>query len=165
MRRPVAIFAALLAAGAILAGCGGSGAASTPAPGISGTSTTSTTGAGNGTSTSRAASPPASEATHAPSATHTPHGTSPGDDGGGVDHPAGFWYGTDSWPVTMSATAPYTIPYTGGAYGGYIGMAGNWARWQGCRTGNFLAWSGSNSVQADTNHTRYRRGIGTGGYW
>jgi hypothetical protein len=44
-------------------------------------------------------------------------------------------------------------------------MAGNWARWLGCSTGNFLAWSGANSQQADTNYTRYGKGIGTGVYW
>jgi hypothetical protein len=31
------------------------------------------------------------------------------------------------------------------------------ARWQGCGTGNFLAWSSANSQQADANFTRYGR--------
>jgi len=44
-------------------------------------------------------------------------------------------------------------------------MAGNWARWQGCRTGNFLAWSAANAQQAGTNHAKYARGIGTAVYW
>jgi hypothetical protein len=82
-----------------------------------------------------------------------------------VDGPAGFWYGSDSWPIPVSGGAPYITPGTGGGYGGYVGMAGNWARWQGCGTGNFLAWSAANSQQADANYTRYGLGIGTGVYW
>ena len=52
-----------------------------------------------------------------------------------------------------------------GHYSGYIGMAGNWARTEGCKTGNFLAWSSANSAQANTNYTKYHGGIGTGVYW
>jgi len=81
------------------------------------------------------------------------------------DSPAGFYYGTDSWNVSGTGSAPYHEPVIGGAYGGYIGMAGNWARWAGCRTGNFLAWSSANSAQANVNYTRYHVGIGTGVYW
>ena len=81
--------------------------------------------------------------------------------GGG---PAGFWYGTDSWPVPVSGRAPYIEPGTGGAYGGYIGMTGSWSYWLGCR-GGFLAWSSANSAQADTNYTTYGMGIGTAVYW
>ena len=44
-------------------------------------------------------------------------------------------------------------------------MAGNWARMEGCKTGNFLAWSSTNSAQANTNYTKYHVGIGTGVYW
>ena len=44
-------------------------------------------------------------------------------------------------------------------------MAGNWARWAGCKTGNFLAWSSANSAQANVNYTKYHLGIGTGVYW
>ena len=44
-------------------------------------------------------------------------------------------------------------------------MAGNWARTEGCKTGNFLAWSPTNSAQANTNYTKYHVGIGTGVYW
>ena len=82
-----------------------------------------------------------------------------------IDGPAGFWFGSDSWPIPVGGRAPYSTPRIGGAYGGYVGMAGNWARWLGCSTGNFLAWSGANSQQADANYSRYRRGIGTGLYW
>jgi hypothetical protein len=78
---------------------------------------------------------------------------------------AGFIYGTDSWPVPGTGTAPYHEPVTGGAYGGYIGMAGNWARTIGCSTGNFLAWAPANSAQANVNFTTYHIGIGTGVYW
>jgi hypothetical protein len=48
------------------------------------------------------------------------------------DGPPGFWWGTDSLPVTVPGSAPYTMPYLGGAYGGYIGMTGNWAYWLNC---------------------------------
>ena len=44
-------------------------------------------------------------------------------------------------------------------------MAGNWARVEGCKTGNMLAWSATNSAQADTNYTKNHLGIGTGVYW
>ena len=44
-------------------------------------------------------------------------------------------------------------------------MAGNWARVEGCKTGNFLAWSAANSAEANTNYTKYHGGIGTGVYW
>jgi hypothetical protein len=30
-----------------------------------------------------------------------------------------------------AGTGPYAEPVLGGAYGGYIGKAGNWAQWQG----------------------------------
>lgn len=79
------------------------------------------------------------------------------------DHPAGFWYGTDSWPITISGSAPYAEPRIGGAYGGYIGMTGNWARWIGC--GGRLAWSSADAAAANTNHTTYGKGIGVGVYW
>jgi len=80
------------------------------------------------------------------------------------DSPAGFWYGTDSLPVTISGSAPYQEPKTGGSYGGYIGMTGSWAYWLGCR-GGFLAWAPTNVQQANTNYTSYGRGIGLGVYW
>ena len=38
--------------------------------------------------------------------------------------PTGFWSGSDSWPVPVSGSAPYRAPGIGGAYGGYVGMAG-----------------------------------------
>jgi len=81
------------------------------------------------------------------------------------DSPSGFWYGTDSWHITVSGKAPYNEPVTGGKYGGYIGMAGNWAHWLGCSTGNFLAWSSVNAAQASVNYTSYHLGVGTGVYW
>src|SRR5262249_4686849 len=43
----------------------------------------------------------------------------------GQPGPRGFWYGTDSFPVTVSGSAPYAEPQIGGKYGGYIGMTGN----------------------------------------
>jgi hypothetical protein len=79
------------------------------------------------------------------------------------DGPTGFWYGTDSTTVTVSGHAPYSEPVIGGAYGGYIGMTGNWSEWLGC--GTHGAWSATNSAQADTNYNTYHKGIGTGVYW
>jgi len=77
--------------------------------------------------------------------------------------PPGFWYGTDSFPMTVSGTAPYSEPQIGAAYGGYIGMTGNWATWQHC--GDKVAWSPTNSADANTDFTTYHKGIGTGVYW
>jgi hypothetical protein len=77
----------------------------------------------------------------------------------------GFSYGTDSWPVAGTGSAPFTEPVTGGSYGGYMGMAGNWARWAGCKTGNFLAWAPANANQANENYVKYHIGVGVGVYW
>src|ERR1700750_289078 len=61
------------------------------------------------------------------------------------DAPPGFWWGTDSCNVSVPGKAPYTMPFLGGAYGGYIGMTGNWAYWQGRRRpGKFLCHSSTN---------------------
>jgi len=81
------------------------------------------------------------------------------------DLPAGFVYGTDSWPITISSSPPYREPRVSAnpVYGGYIGMTGNWARWQGC--GGNLAWSTADSSAARTNYTTYHKGIGVGVYW
>jgi hypothetical protein len=81
-----------------------------------------------------------------------------------ADSPAGFWYGSDSWPVPVTGNGPYSEPRIGGSYGGYVGMIGNWAYWFGCH-GAFLAWSGANSAEANVDRSRYRQGIGTGVYW
>ncbi len=78
--------------------------------------------------------------------------------------PTGFWFGSDSWPIPVSGSAPYRAPGIGGVYGGYVGMAGSWSYWLGCH-GGFLAWSSANSAQADTNYTKYGQGIGTAVYW
>ncbi|HEY6277078.1 MAG TPA: hypothetical protein VIX86_12175 [Streptosporangiaceae bacterium] len=80
-----------------------------------------------------------------------------------ADQPAGFWYGTDSRTITISGSAPYQEPVIGGPYGGYIGMAGNWAVLAGCH--KIVVWSAANSAQADTNFTAHHLGIGTGVYW
>lgn len=84
----------------------------------------------------------------------------------GGDGPPGFWWGTDSWPVTVPGGAPYSMPFLGGAYGGYIGMTGNWAYWLGCSgQAHFLAFSAANYAQAHTNYVSYRSGVGAGAYW
>jgi hypothetical protein len=80
------------------------------------------------------------------------------------DAPPGFWWGTDSLPVTVSGSAPYSMPRLGGAYGGYIGMTGSWSYWLGCK-GGFIAFSSTNAAQAHTNYVTYHRGIGDGAYW
>ena len=77
----------------------------------------------------------------------------------------GFAYGTDSWPVSGTGSAPFNEPVTGSGYGGYMGMAGNWARWGGCKTGNFLAWAPANANQANENYVKYHIGVGVGVYW
>jgi hypothetical protein len=82
-----------------------------------------------------------------------------------ADSPAGFLYGTDSWPVTIASGSPSQAPVVGGDYGGYMGMAGNWARTEGCKTGNFLAWTPVNAGSANANYVRYGIGTGTGVYW
>jgi hypothetical protein len=82
-----------------------------------------------------------------------------------ADSPAGFLYGTDSWPITIARSSPYQAPVVGGSYGGYMGMAGNWARSEGCKTGNFLAWTPVNAGQANANYRGYGTGTGTGVYW
>ena len=40
-----------------------------------------------------------------------------------ADGPSGFYYGTDSWPTSVTGTGPYYEPVIGAGYGGYIGMA------------------------------------------
>ena len=82
------------------------------------------------------------------------------------DGPPGFWWGTDSWPVSVPGGAPYRMPYLGGAYGGYIGMTGNWAYWLGVSgPEHFIAFSAKNAAQAHTNYVKYGKGIGVGAYW
>jgi hypothetical protein len=77
--------------------------------------------------------------------------------------PAGFWSGTDSTGITIPGPAPYREPAIGGAYGGYIGMAGNWATWQHC--GKKVVWSSADSGAADVDYNHHHEGIGTGVYW
>jgi len=79
------------------------------------------------------------------------------------DGPPGFWWGTDSATVPVPGSAPYGMPHLGGAYGGYIGMTGNWANLAGCH--KIVVWSATNSAQANTNYLTYHKGIGTGVYW
>jgi hypothetical protein len=78
---------------------------------------------------------------------------------------AGFSYGSDSWPVPITGNAPYPMTHLSGSYGGYMGMAGNWARQENCSTGNFLAYAPANGAQANANYIHYHIGVGTGVYW
>jgi hypothetical protein len=82
----------------------------------------------------------------------------------GGDGPPGFWWGTDSLPVSVPGNAPYSMPYLGGAYGGYIGMTGNWAYWLGCK-GGFIAFDASDAAKAHADFTQYGKGVGDGAYW
>ncbi len=75
----------------------------------------------------------------------------------------GFWYGTDSDYIAITSAAPYREPVIGGAYGGYIGMTGNWASWQGCH--GRVVWSKANADNASTNYLTYHLGIGVAAYW
>jgi hypothetical protein len=74
-----------------------------------------------------------------------------------------FWSGTDSTGMAIPGPAPFREPVIGGAYGGYIGMIGNWAAWQHC--GGKVVWSGADAAAAVTDLTSYHRGIGAGVYW
>jgi hypothetical protein len=98
----------------------------------------------------------ASASTTAAAVTNAAAAASPG---------TGFGYGTDSWPIANSNHAPYQEPVIGGNYGGYMWMTGNWARTEGCSTGNFLAWAPTNAAQANTNYATYHLGVGVGAYW
>jgi hypothetical protein len=80
------------------------------------------------------------------------------------DSPPGFWYGTDSLYMNVTGSGPYKEPVIGGNYGGYEGMVGSWEYWLGC-PGRFLDWSHVNSKQADTNLSKYNKGVGTAAYW
>jgi hypothetical protein len=82
------------------------------------------------------------------------------------DGPPGFWWGTDSLPVSVPGSAPYAMPFLGGAYGGYIGMAGNWAYWQGCSgQEHFIAFDATDAAKAHTNYATFHKGVGDGAYW
>ena len=65
--------------------------------------------------------------------------------------------------MPVAGTGPYAEPVVGGSYGGYIGMAGNWAHWQGC--GGGLVWSAANASQAAANLAGYQAGIGVAVFW
>ena len=82
--------------------------------------------------------------------------------GAAGDSPAGFWYGTDSATVAISGHVPYQVPVSGGAYGGYIGLTGNWANLAGCH--KVVVWSAVNASQANANYAAHI-GIGSGVYW
>jgi hypothetical protein len=81
----------------------------------------------------------------------------------GKSSSAAFWRGTDGFPIPVTGTGPYRMPVIGGRYGGYIGMAGNWAHWQGC--GGKLIWSAANADHASVNLTRFHVGVGVAAFW
>jgi hypothetical protein len=84
--------------------------------------------------------------------------------GASAEGPSGFWYGTDTNYISIPGKGPYTEPAIGGTYGGYIGMAGNWAKWQGCK-GDTARWSVTDSKDARADLVTYHHGIGDGAYW
>jgi hypothetical protein len=75
----------------------------------------------------------------------------------------GFWSGTDSSNMTIPGPAPYREPVIGGAYGGYMGMIGNWSAWQHC--GTQLVYSATDASDAHTDLVAYHEGVGLGIYW
>ncbi|HUN38277.1 MAG TPA: hypothetical protein VMU95_40315 [Trebonia sp.] len=77
----------------------------------------------------------------------------------------GFIYGSDSQTVPIGSGSPLPMTHLSGSYGGYMGMAGNWARQEGCSTGNFLAYSGPNGAEANSNYIHHGVGVGEGVYW
>src|ERR1700689_3911990 len=54
------------------------------------------------------------------------------------DRPAGFFYGSDSRQVTITGSAPYSEPVTGGAYGGHTGRTGHRGKLPDCR--KIIVW-------------------------
>jgi hypothetical protein len=81
---------------------------------------------------------------------------------GAGDKPQGFWFGTDSRTVTITGSAPYSEPVIGGAYGGYIGMTGNWANLESCH--KIVVWSAADAAKANANFALHQ-GVGTGVYY
>ncbi len=162
--------AAALAALAGLTACGpahGPG----PQPGAAATRTAPASTAPASTapaSTAPASTARGSTAPRAPARTSTGQPAPVPNDAASGDSPGGFWYGTDSWPVPLAGGAPWREPVNGGlpGYGGYIGMAGSWARWLGCGgLGANIAWSAADAAAALTNYRTYHQGIGIGVYW
>jgi hypothetical protein len=80
-----------------------------------------------------------------------------------ADSPAGFYYGTDSWPIAINSPAPYREPdiSRNPVYGGYIGMAGNWAPVVGLRRQHRLVvrgqLGGQHQLQQVRQGHRHRR--------
>ncbi|HEY1916067.1 MAG TPA: hypothetical protein VGH27_10895 [Streptosporangiaceae bacterium] len=91
------------------------------------------------------------------------HAAASGPLGPNGDGPAGFWYGTDSTQITIGSAKPYETPAIGGYYGGYIGMAGNWAYREGCH--EKIIFSDEDRNDADYNYDNGEIGVGTGVYW
>src|SRR5215469_726528 len=155
-QRTLAAGAAVVPALLLIMSCGSAGAR--PAGGGPAAAPAATAPASTAPPTT--APPTTAPATTAP-VTTAPPSTAPALSSG--DAPAGFWYGTDSSYVAAPGPAPYREPAVNGAYGGYIGMIGNWAAWMGC--GGKIVWSPTDSNSARTNYVSYHLGIGVGGYW
>src|SRR2546430_11895607 len=67
------------------------------------------------------------------------------------DAPPGFWWGTDSFNVSVPGQAPYTMPFLGGAYGGFLGMTRDRAYLLGLsRPGALLPFFAAKRAAADT---------------
>ena len=67
--------------------------------------------------------------------------------------------------MPVAGHGPYRSPSLGGSYGGYMGMAGNWARRRAAGPATSSPGHPPTAGQANANHTKYHVGIGTGVYW
>ena len=81
----------------------------------------------------------------------------------GVDHPAGFYYGSDSNYPEGQGRYPYTEPVTGGLYASYTGEIGTWTDWSGCTRGIALNTAAVRAVNA--NESRLPGIPGLSLYW
>ena len=80
--------------------------------------------------------------------------------------PAGFAYGTDSWP--MSITGSGAVPRAGHRQQLrrlHVAWRELGAARGGCTTGNFLAWAPPTPRRPNANYIKYHLGVGTGVYW
>lgn len=66
-----------------------------------------------------------------------------------ADHPAGFYFGSDSNYPEAAGAAPATEPATGGMYASYTGEIGTWTDWTGCTQGLALNLVDVRAVNAD----------------
>ena len=82
------------------------------------------------------------------------------------DSPAGFNFGTDSWPTSRS---PARLPTVTRSWAATTAVTSAWSgtgrAWKGARPGTSSTVSYSNRDQANTDYNTYHIGIGTAAYW